>query len=112
MNETYTGPGPALDRLIAEAEKLGDGERGLEKSFEANLPVINEIVALAERMVGAGRTSTTALELAERLRRPLSEILRVFGILGVDIADFSEPTLYRLADIIESGTRHEVSRRM
>jgi hypothetical protein len=89
----------------------GEGGRGLSE-FEKNLTAINDVVTLAERLAGAGRVSTTLAELSERLCRPLSEILRVFGVLGVDIADFSEPTLYRLEQIIEAGTRHEVAQRM
>jgi hypothetical protein len=79
--------------------------------FEQNLPLIGEVVTLAERLAGAGRVSTTLAELAESLRRPLAEIIRVFEVLNVQVASWSEPSLYRLNDIIESGTRHEVSQR-
>ena len=79
--------------------------------FERNLSLINELVALSERMAGAGRASTTVAELSERLRRPLSDVIRVFEILGVQPGGWSEPSTYLLSAIIESGTRHEVARR-
>ena len=81
------------------------------KTFDANLPVINDIVMMAQRMAGAGRNNTSVLELSERLRRPLSEIFRVFEILGVQVASYHEPSLYELNAIIEAGTRHEVGNR-
>jgi hypothetical protein len=80
--------------------------------FEKNLPLIGELVTLCERMAGAGHVGTTLAELSERLLRPLSEIIRVFEVLNVQVASWSEPSLYRLNDIIEAGTRHEVSQRM
>lgn len=80
--------------------------------FEKNLPLIGELVTVCEGLAVAGRVSTTLAELSERLHRPFEEIVRVFGVMGVDIADFSDPTLYRLDHIIESGTRHEVAQRM
>jgi hypothetical protein len=79
--------------------------------FEKHLPLVNEVVVLAERMAGAGRTWTSLTEISERLRRPLSEIIRVFEILGLKPMAWSDPSSYRLSDIIEAGTRHEVSRR-
>ena len=80
--------------------------------FEQNLSLINELVILCERMAGAGHVGTTLAELSERLGRPFAEIIRVFEVLNVQVASWSEPSLYRLNDIIESGTRHETSRRL
>jgi hypothetical protein len=80
--------------------------------FEQNLSVINELVALAETMSGEGRTGTTLAELSARLQRSLNDLVRVVEILGIQPGSWSEPTLYRLEQIIEAGTRHEVARRM
>jgi hypothetical protein len=79
--------------------------------FEKHLARINEIVTLAEQMAGAGRVNTTLAEIAERLPYPQNEIIRVFEVLGVRVASWSEPSLYKLSDIVEAGTRHEVSQR-
>jgi hypothetical protein len=80
--------------------------------FEQNLSLINELVTLCERLAGADRVSTTLAELSEGLRCPLSEVIRVYEILGIQPGSWSEPTLYRLEQIVEAGTRHEVARRM
>jgi hypothetical protein len=80
--------------------------------FEKTLPLIGELVTVSERLAGAGRVSTTLAELAESLRRPAPEIIRAFEVLNVQVASWSEPTLYRLEQIIEAGTRHEVAQRM
>lgn len=82
-----------------------------EAEFDANIFVITEIATIAERMAGAGRTSTTMTELAERLRRPLSEIIRVFELLGLQPRAWSDPSSYLLSDMIEAATRHEMAHR-
>ena len=80
--------------------------------FERNLSLINELVTVCECMSDAGRVNTTIAELTERLHRSLNEIVRLFEVLGIQPGSWSEPQLYRLADIIEAGTGHEVSQRM
>jgi hypothetical protein len=83
-----------------------------EFDFDANLPVIiNEIVVLAQRMAGARRTWTSVSELADRLRRPSSEVIRAFDLLGLTPMAWSDPNSYSLEAIIESGSRHEVAAR-
>jgi hypothetical protein len=54
---------------------------------------------------------TTIAEIAVALHRASGEIIRVFEILGIQVANWSEPSAYRVADILESCSRHEVARR-
>lgn len=71
----------------------------------------SELRILLAMMSGAKREHTDVKELAERLRRPPSEILRVLELHNIQMASWSEPSAYRIADILEVLTRHEVAAR-
>jgi hypothetical protein len=88
----------------------GSGERGAVSEFERSLPLVNEIVAL----LGEPRPGevTTIAAIADGLHRSPNEIIRVFEILGIQPVSWEAPSDYRIEDILEAATRHEVSQRL
>jgi hypothetical protein len=73
--------------------------------------LIIEIAALAEQLKGPGREHTTIKEIAESLRRPSSEIIRGFTVLGIVPRSWDDPERYEVEDLLETTTRHEVAAR-
>jgi hypothetical protein len=106
ISENNITRGFVLDSRAPEVR--GGGGTVSANEFDANAAIIAEIAALAERM---GHGSATVVDLASELRRPPSEIHRVFELLGLRPRAWSDPEHYAVQDILESATRHEVSSR-
>jgi len=57
------------------------------------------------------RKTITVSDLARDTNTPPHEILQLFNLYGIQVGSYSEPSLYQVADTIESLTRHEVGNR-
>ena len=50
-------------------------------------------------------------EIALAIGKTFNEVVRIFDLLGVRPASWESPSDYRVSDILESASRHEVSAR-
>jgi hypothetical protein len=77
--------------------------------FEKNLPLLNDVVELCQRWPSPVISED---EIASRLGRSVGAITKLLEHLGVTPVRWEEPEDYAVADVIEAGTRHEVSARV
>jgi hypothetical protein len=77
--------------------------------FEAQLPLVNEVVAFLESL--RPRETVSVVEIANGLNRSRNEIITLFDVLNIQPGRWDEPSDYEIAAILESCSRHEVSAR-
>jgi hypothetical protein len=97
---------PGFFGFVAKATR----RRRIVTEFERHLPLIISLAATLERWQLRHET-VNVRALARGLRQPLAEIYKVLDVLGVKPRDWSEPERYRVEDILEAATRHEVANR-
>jgi hypothetical protein len=80
-----------------------------ESNIEESLALANRLVAYLREQVN--RKTITVSDLARDTNTPPHEVLGRFAHHGIQVGSYSEPSLYRVADIMESLTRTEVGNR-